>query len=125
MVLHRGAAAKTAAVQLVSQLRQARIPALLAFGSRSLKSQFKSANRAEVRYAVILGDDELAQGVATLRDMESGEQTEVGAGRGCRALGGCPSDLATSELRHLGRPQAGPALPEVPSHAPARLPPSP
>lgn len=77
MALHRGDAAKTAAVQLVAQLRQARIPSLLAFGKRSFKAQFKSANRANVRFAIILGEDELAQGVATLRDMDSGEQTEV------------------------------------------------
>ncbi len=77
MALHRGAAAKTAAVQFISQLRQAHIPSLLAFGSRSLKAQFKSANRANVRLAIILGDDELERGVATLRDMETGEQTEV------------------------------------------------
>jgi len=77
MALHRGADAKIAAVQLVSQLRQARIPSLLAFGSRSFKAQFKSANRAGVRFAIILGEDELARGVATIRDMDSGEQTEV------------------------------------------------
>jgi len=77
MALHRGADAKIAAILLVSQLRQAHIPSLLAFGSRSFKSQFKSANRANVRFAIILGEDELARGVATLRDMDSGEQTEV------------------------------------------------
>ena len=80
MALHRGAAAKAVAVELVSQLRQARIPSLLAFGSRSLKAQFKSANRAAVRFAIILGEDELERGVATLRDMEDGEQTEVALG---------------------------------------------
>ncbi|MCP4168125.1 MAG: histidine--tRNA ligase [Chloroflexi bacterium] len=77
MVLHRGAVAKTAAIRLLSQLRQARISAVLAFGSRSLKSQLKSANRAGVRYAIIIGEDELARDAVVVRDMSNSEQTEV------------------------------------------------
>ncbi|RME81786.1 MAG: histidine--tRNA ligase [Caldilineae bacterium] len=77
MTLHLGAEAKTRAVLLTSELRNAGIPALLAFGSRSLKSQLKSAHRAGVRYAVILAEDELARGVATVRDMVDSSQQEV------------------------------------------------
>lgn len=77
MLLHRGEAAKRMAVKLTYQLRAAGIPTLLAFGSRSLKSQLKSANRSQVRYALILGEDELARAQITVRDMTSGEQTEV------------------------------------------------
>ncbi|NOX60524.1 MAG: histidine--tRNA ligase [Chloroflexi bacterium] len=77
MVLHRGDAAKVEAVRLVSDLRRNGVPALLAFGKRSLKSQFKSANRARVRFALVLGEDEIAQNAVTVRDMESGEQTLI------------------------------------------------
>ncbi len=77
MALHRGPIAKVAAIKLVSQLRAAGVPASLAFGERSLKSQLKSANKSGVRFAAIIGEDELARGVAALRDMETGEQTEV------------------------------------------------
>ncbi len=77
MALHRGPEAKLAALKLTDALRAAGIPASLAFGDRSLKSQLKSANKAGVRYAAIIAEDELAKGVATLRDMESGEQVEV------------------------------------------------
>ncbi|MCO6452161.1 MAG: histidine--tRNA ligase [Caldilineales bacterium] len=78
MVVHRGAAAKTAAVQVVSDLRRAGIPALLAFGDRSMKAQFRSADRAQVRYALVMGDDELARNAVTVREMHGGEQVEVG-----------------------------------------------
>lgn len=77
MALHRGPEAKLAALKLVDALRTAGIPASLAFGSRSLKSQLKGANKSGVRFAAIIAEDELARGVATLRDMETGEQSEV------------------------------------------------
>jgi histidyl-tRNA synthetase len=77
MLLYRGETAKRLAVKLTYQLRAAGIPTLLAFGTRSLKSQLKSANRSQVHYALILGEDELARKEITVRDMTSGEQTAV------------------------------------------------
>ena len=43
---------------------------------RSLKGQLKHADRIGARYVAIIGDN----GVATLRDMESGEQHDTGVG---------------------------------------------
>ena len=45
---------------------------------RSLKAQMKYANKKGARYTLIIGDSEVDAGVAQLRDMESGEQREVG-----------------------------------------------
>ena len=39
--------------------------------------QFKYADRLGAKYAVVIGDNELETGVATLKDMEKGEQSEV------------------------------------------------
>jgi histidyl-tRNA synthetase len=44
---------------------------------RSLKSQFKQADKLGARLCVVLGPDEVAAGVATLRDMETHEQEQV------------------------------------------------
>ena len=44
---------------------------------RSLKSQFKQADKLGARLCVVLGTDEVAAGVATLRDMATHEQTQV------------------------------------------------
>ena len=55
----------------------------------NLKKQMQRANKVNARAAVIMGDDELARGVATLRDLDSGEQTELPIDRvseGLRAL---------------------------------------
>lgn len=44
---------------------------------RSLKAQMKYADKIGARYTLILGDNELAEGKAQLKNMETGEQTTV------------------------------------------------
>ncbi len=77
MVLHHGLQAKPVAIRIVSDIRSARIPALLSFGDRSLKAQLKAADRAAVRFALLLGEEELAQNTVTVRDLKAGSQTVV------------------------------------------------
>ena len=59
---------------LVSQLRRAGVIADLAIGGRGLKGAMKAADRSGARFAVVLGDRDLADGVAQVRDMQTGEQ---------------------------------------------------
>jgi histidyl-tRNA synthetase len=42
-----------------------------------LRSQLKQANRRASKLVIIIGEDELARGEVTLRDMETGEQSMV------------------------------------------------
>jgi len=77
MVIHVGQGAKRVALKMTADLRFADIGALVSFGDRSLKAQFRQANKAEISYAVILGQDELTTGQVTLRDMGSGEQIRI------------------------------------------------
>ena len=72
-----GQAARLPALRLTRELREHGIGALLAFGSRSLKSQLKSADKAGIAYTLILGDQELASGVVVARDMASSQQETV------------------------------------------------
>ena len=44
---------------------------------RSLKAQMKYANKLGAKYTLIIGDSEVETGVAKLRDMETGEQTDA------------------------------------------------
>jgi len=76
-VAYLGEAAKIAAIKLTIQLRDAGLPSQMGFGNRSLKAQRKSANRNHARYAIIIGDDELAQEVVTIRNLETKEQVTV------------------------------------------------
>ena len=45
--------------------------------SGNLQRRMRRADRIGARAAILLGDDELARGIATLRDLDSGEQSEV------------------------------------------------
>ena len=44
---------------------------------RSLKAQMKYANKIGAKYTLIIGDSEIESGRAQLRNMQSGEQTEI------------------------------------------------
>jgi histidyl-tRNA synthetase len=74
---HLGPQAKREALRLVYDLRREDIGAWVAFGKRGLKSQLREAGKRAIRYAVILGEDELAAGTATVRDMQTSAQSSV------------------------------------------------
>jgi histidyl-tRNA synthetase len=75
-VIPLGAAAESAALTLTDRLRRGGLAVELGYRG-NLKRRMSRANRINARCAVIIGDDELAQGSATLRDLDSGEQTLV------------------------------------------------
>lgn len=72
-----GERAAVAATGIAGRLRRAGLTASLAFGRRSLKAQLRHAGRSGCRWAIILGERDLAEGAATLREMEGGEQRSV------------------------------------------------
>jgi len=61
----------------LADLREAQVPAVIAFGDRSLRSQMREASRQNARFALILGDQEIERGQVTIRDMQSHNQTDV------------------------------------------------
>ena len=67
----------SAARDLVHELRIAGLRTDRAFDGRSMKSQMKAAGRSGARVAVILGEQEVADGTATVRDLAHGEQEAV------------------------------------------------
>lgn len=65
-------------LQLMDALRRAGVGVFVAMGKgRGLRSQLREADKRGVRYTVILGENELNSGKATVRDMKSGDQTDV------------------------------------------------
>ncbi|MBQ2718852.1 MAG: histidine--tRNA ligase [Clostridia bacterium] len=72
-----GKAATVTAMATCERLRRAGIYAECDLMERSLKAQMKYAGKLGAAYTLILGDTEVASGRAQLRDMQSGEQTEV------------------------------------------------
>jgi histidyl-tRNA synthetase len=78
--------ARMLAMQLAGSLRAEGVSADLDFAGRSAKGQFKQADRSGAAYAAILGEDELREGVCTVRDMASGEETRVPLDGGANGL---------------------------------------
>ena len=79
-IAHMGDAAREAAVKLASRLRQAGTGILAATGNKSLKAQLRQANNLGVRYAVIIGEEEVKSGTVSLRDMNTAGQRAVAPG---------------------------------------------
>src|SRR5918995_7008423 len=62
---------------ITQELRSAGLRVDRAFGGRSMKSQMKAAGRSGARVAVIVGDQEVVDATATVRDLAQGEQQVV------------------------------------------------
>jgi histidyl-tRNA synthetase len=60
-------ALKSAAVELVAQLRHSGIKAEMSYGDRSFKAQMKRADASGAVYAIIIGEDELANNAVSVR----------------------------------------------------------
>lgn len=65
---------------IVQELRDAGIATETDYQARSLKSQFKQADRLGARVVVIAGPDEIAVGEVTVRDMATKEENRIPVG---------------------------------------------
>lgn len=72
-----GAGVQRLSFKILYELRGQNIRADKDYLGRSLKAQMKQAHRNGARYVVLVGEEELARNVVTLREMETGEQEEV------------------------------------------------
>jgi histidyl-tRNA synthetase len=70
-------AARPVALRLVLDLRRGGLVADLPYAERTLNGHMKAAARAGARAVVILGEQELAAGQATVRDMTARDQAPV------------------------------------------------
>ncbi|MBQ9179767.1 MAG: histidine--tRNA ligase [Firmicutes bacterium] len=72
-----GDEAKKKALSLTGELRRKGLKIAMDPMGRNMKGQFKYADRLSARYTIVIGDDEIAKGVVSVKEMESGEQKEV------------------------------------------------
>ncbi|RNF49219.1 histidine--tRNA ligase [Marinomonas hwangdonensis] len=75
-VVSIGDDAEVASTTLAEQLRE-NLPSLVVLrhcGGGNFKNQMKKADRSEARFTIILGQDEVEQGVCQVKDMSTGEQ---------------------------------------------------
>ena len=69
--------ARSEGVKLVDALREKGVKADLDHAARSMKAQFKFANKIGAKKVVVIAGDELAKGVVKLRDMDNSAEAEV------------------------------------------------
>ncbi len=72
-----GSKAKTASFELLEKFRKNDIKAEIDYQNRSVGGQMKSADRMNATYTVIIGENELDSGKATVRNMKNGEEQEI------------------------------------------------
>ncbi|MGI6588918.1 MAG: histidine--tRNA ligase [Peptococcia bacterium] len=72
-----GEKAKKKGTKLAQELRKAGLIVERDYLDRSLKAQLKAANRLQVFFTVILGEEELVQGEAVVRHMQDGWQKTI------------------------------------------------
>ena len=75
-----GDEARKEAFILQQALRAKSLYAEIDTNGRSMKGQMKAANKINADFTVIIGEDELAQGQAQIRNMETKEQETVALG---------------------------------------------
>ena len=75
-VIPVGEAAEAVALSVVQTLRHAGIRAEIGYRG-NLKRRMEQANKRRARAAIILGEAEIARGVAQVKDLASGEQAEI------------------------------------------------
>ncbi len=73
-VISLGEAARDHGFKVARKLREAGISVLLEFEERKMKKAIAQAARSSARYALIIGEDEVAQSRYALKDLTTGEQ---------------------------------------------------
>jgi histidyl-tRNA synthetase len=77
LLTHFDAASGRAALPLLAQLRAANIPAELYPDASKLQKQFKYADAKGIPLVLILGPEELAQGIVKIKILKTGEEREL------------------------------------------------
>jgi histidyl-tRNA synthetase len=65
---------KSLSLQVASKLRNAGINTQIYFDDKKIKAKFKYADRLQIPFVIIIGEDEVASNTVTLKNMQTGEQ---------------------------------------------------
>lgn len=79
-VVTMGDDARVEGLKLADELRSAGIRADIDHAARSMKAQFKFANKIGAKKVIVIAGDELEKGVVKLRDMENSTEEEIARG---------------------------------------------
>ena len=72
-----GEEAQKKAFRLVDELHRCGVPADFDVCGRGVKAQMKYANKIGAKFTLVLGDDEIRQGKAAMKNMKTGETKTI------------------------------------------------
>ncbi len=76
-IMPLGSSAQLLAQKIVFELRQKGISVETDHMSRGLRASMKYADKIDAQYTIVLGDDEISSMTASVKDMQSGNETSV------------------------------------------------
>ena len=76
-VAQLGEQGRKRALAVFEEIRKSGITVCEAFGKEAIKAQMEIANRKKVKFAIIVGQKEVLDGTAIIRDMDAGTQEIV------------------------------------------------
>lgn len=88
-VIPLGKACEAVAFAIVCELRHAGFATEIALSGRKIQQGLQLANEIGARYAILIGDEEIAKGIASVKDLSTRHSTEV------------PLDSLFTSLTHL------------------------
>ena len=65
---------KDICLQIATKLRNAGINTQIYFDDKKIKAKFKYADKLQIPFVIIIGEDEISNNTVTLKNMETGEQ---------------------------------------------------
>ena len=71
---------------VANQLRENDISVQMYLEDKKIKAQFKYADKLQVPYTIVIGEDEINQSVVTLKDMQTGSQAQVSVEEAVRLI---------------------------------------
>ena len=76
-VVSGGSEAEVYAFKVLTDLRRKNISAAMDFGKKSMKAQMKAAAKSGAKFALIVGEDEVASSTVTIKNLETSAQEKV------------------------------------------------
>lgn len=76
-IVSSGLAAETYAFKLLTELRRQKISAAMDFGKKTMKAQMKAAAKSGAKFALIIGEEEVATETVTVKNLETAAQEKI------------------------------------------------
>ena len=64
-------------IKLATKLRNAGINTEIYLNEKKIKAKFKYADKLEIPYVIVIGEDEIKENVVTIKNMKTGEEVKV------------------------------------------------